>query len=423
MATTAPLVAEIAKAAKDASRALAGLDTETKNRALLAMADALAAREAEILEANERDLEAGRQNDLSPALMDRLKLTPERLAAIASDVRSIAALPDPVGEVIEGGKIVEGLDLRKVRVPLGVVAVVYEARPNVTIDCSALCLKSGNAIVLRGSSMAANSNAVLASVAASAIESVGIPRAAISIVSGGDRDELRQLATQDDFVDLIIPRGGEGLKHALKEHATVPVLYAASGNCHLYVDHDADLDKAVAIAVNAKVQRPGVCNAIETLLVHSDIAPAYLPRVLGELRERGVELRLDGRAKTLAGSLADSVLDATDEDWATEFLALVLAVKLVDSTDEAIEHINEYGSGHSEAIVTGGAASGRKFALEVDAAAVYVNASTRFSDGALFGKGAEIGNSTQKLHARGPIGMTELCSYKYVVEGDGQVRP
>jgi glutamate-5-semialdehyde dehydrogenase len=402
---------------------LARLDADRKNAALYALAAALGEHEAEILAANERDLEAGRGNDLSSALLDRLKLTPERLAGIASDVRRIAELPDPVGEVIDGHRIAEGLDMRKVRVPLGVVAVVYEARPNVTIDCSALCLKSGNAIVLRGSSIAAHSNAVLAGVAARAIASVGLPAAAISIVAGGDRDELRELATQDGLVDLIIPRGGEGLKSVLKEHATVPVMYAASGNCHLYVDESADVDAAVAIALNAKVQRPGVCNAIETLLVHSDVAVDFLPRALSELRERGVELRVDGRAKSLAGPLADSLLDATEEDWATEYLALVLAVRVVDTVDEAIEHVNTYGSGHSEAILTADTAAARRFTQDVDAACVYVNASTRFTDGGQFGMGAEIGNSTQKLHARGPIGLRELCSFKYVVEGDGQVRP
>jgi len=423
MAISTASVAEICAAAKDASRVLKRLDTEMKNAALHAMADALLAREAEILEANARDLEAGRVNELSSALMDRLKLTPERLASIASDVRGVAALPDPVGEVVMGRRIAVGLDMKQVREPLGVVAVVYEARPNVTIDCSALCLKSGNAIVLRGSSSAQHSNAVLASVAADAVASVGLPSAAVSIVAGGDRDELRQLATQDGVVDLIIPRGGEGLKHALKEHATVPVLYAASGNCHLYVDSSADLDDAVAIAVNAKVQRPGVCNAIETLVVHSGVAAEFLPRVLGDMRERGVELRVDGRTKALAGPLADSLLDATEEDWATEFHALILAVRVVDSAAEAIDHINRWSSGHSEGVVTGSTDVARRFTQDVDAAAVYVNASTRFTDGAQFGMGAEIGNSTQKLHARGPIGLRELCTYKYVVEGDGQVRP
>jgi len=423
MAVSTASVAEICAAAKEASRVLRRLDTETKNAALHAMADALATREGEILEANARDLEAGRANDLSSALMDRLKLTPERLAGIAADVRSIAGLPDPVGEVISGRRIASGLDMKQIREPLGVVAVVYEARPNVTIDCSALCLKSGNAIVLRGSASAQHSNAVLAAVAAEAVASVGLPAAAVSIVGGGDRDELRQLATQDGLVDLIIPRGGEGLKHALKEHATVPVLYAASGNCHLYVDESADLDNAVDIAVNAKVQRPGVCNSIETLVVHSSVASSYLPRVLSEMRERGVELRVDGRTKALAGPLADSLLDATEEDWATEFHALILAVRVVDSAEEAIEHVNQWSSGHSEGIVTGSTSVARRFAQDVDAAAVYVNASTRFTDGAQFGMGAEIGNSTQKLHARGPIGLRELCTYKYVVEGDGQVRP
>jgi glutamate-5-semialdehyde dehydrogenase len=337
-------------------------------------------------------------------------------------VRQIAALPDPVGETIEGHRLENGLDVRRVRVPLGVVAVVYEARPNVTIDCSALCLKSGNAIVLRGSSTAAHSNAVLAQVAAGAVQWAGIPDGAISIVTGGDRDELRQLATQDDVVDLIIPRGGEGLKNALKEHATVPVLYAAAGVCHVLVDASADLDDAVAITVNAKVQRPSVCNAIETLLVHSDVAADFLPRALGELRESGVELRVDGRTRTFAGEIGNSLAEATEEDWSTEYHALILSVKVIDSLEEGIDHVNRYGTGHSEAIVTGSVRSAQAFTAGVDAAAVYVNASTRFTDGAVFGMGAEIGNSTQKLHARGPIGLRELTTYKFVVEGSGQVR-
>jgi glutamate-5-semialdehyde dehydrogenase len=299
---------------------------------------------------------------------------------------------------------------------------VYEARPNVTSDCSALTLKSGNAIVLRGSSTAAHSNAVLAQVAAGAVQWAGIPEGAISIVTGGDRDELRQLATQDGVVDLIIPRGGEGLKNALKEHATVPVLYASAGVCHVLVDASADLDDAVRIAVNAKVQKPSVCNAMETLLVHADAAADFLPRALSELRESGVELRVDGRTRTLAGSIGDSLADATEEDWSTEYHALILSVKVVDSVEDGIEHINRYGSGHSEAIVTGSVDSARAFTTGVDTAAVYVNASTRFTDGAVFGMGAEIGNSTQKLHARGPIGLRELTTYKFVVEGSGQVR-
>ena len=422
MATTAQSVAEVCAQAKRAALELAVLDTGTKNAALDAMAASLEERAGEILAANERDMEAGAEAGLDASLLDRLSLSEQRLAGIAGDVRSIAALPDPVGETIDGHRLENGLDVRRVRVPLGVVAVVYEARPNVTIDCSALCLKSGNAIVLRGSSTAAHSNAVLAQVASSAVRAAGVPEGAISIVSGGDRDELRQIATQDGVVDLVIPRGGDGLKDALKEHATVPVIYAAGGNGHVFVDATADLDDAVAIAVNAKVQRPSTCNAAETLLVHADAAADFLPRVLRELRESGVELRVDGRTRSLAGPLADSLKDASEDDWATEYHALILAVKVVDSVDEAIEHINRYGSGHSEAIVTGSTASAQAFTGGVDAACVYVNASTRFTDGAVFGMGAEIGNSTQKLHARGPIGLRELTTYKFVVEGAGQVR-
>ena len=422
MATTATSVSDICSAARDASRVLARLDGATRTAALEAMAVALDERADEILEANARDVEAGSAADIGAALLDRLRLTPERLASIAADVRVIASLPDPVGETISGSRLPNGLDVRKVRVPLGVVAVVYEARPNVTIDCSALCIKSGNAIVLRGSSTAAHSNAVLASVARDAVASAGLPAASVSLVAGGGRGELAELATQSSYVDLIIPRGGEGLKNALKDVATVPVIYAAAGNCHVYVDESASVSDAVAIAVNAKVQRPGVCNAMETLLVHSSVAPVFLPLVLGELRERGVELRVDARTRSLAGPLADSLLDASDEDWATEYLALVCAVKVVDSVDEAVEHVNRYGSGHSEAILTGSVDAASAFTSSVDAACVYVNASTRFTDGGVFGMGAEIGNSTQKLHARGPIGVRELCTFKYVVEGSGQVR-
>jgi glutamate-5-semialdehyde dehydrogenase len=422
VATTAASVAEICARAKRASRELARLDTSTKNAAIGSMAAALEERLDEILEANARDMEAGQEADLDASLLDRLLLTPERVAGIARDARRIVALPDPVGELIGGHRMYNGLELRQVRVPLGVVAVVYEARPNVTIDCSALCLKSGNAIVLRGSSTAAHSNAVLAGIASDAVAAAGVPEGAVSLVSGGGRDELRELASQEELVDLIIPRGGEGLKAALKEHARVPVIYAASGNCHVYVDESADLDQAVAITLNAKVQRPSVCNAAETLVVHAGIAPTFLPRALRELRESGVELRVDSRARALAGSLADSLNDASDEDWATEYHALILAVKVVDSADEAIEHVNRYTSGHSDAVVTGSTDVARAFTTGVDSACVYVNASTRFTDGGEFGMGAEIGNSTQKLHARGPIGLRELCTYKYVVEGSGQVR-
>jgi glutamate-5-semialdehyde dehydrogenase len=422
MATRTASVAEVCAAAKEASRGLARLDTETKNAALEAVAAALEARSEEVLEANARDMEAGEEAGLTATLLDRLKLTEERVAGIAADVRKIAALPDPVGEVMESWLLENGLEVRKVRVPLGVVAVVYEARPNVTIDCSALCLKSGNAIVLRGSSMAAHSNAALAQLAADAVASAGVPAAAVSLVAGGGHDELRDLATQSGLVDLIIPRGGEGLKATLAEVATVPVMYAAAGNCHVFVDSSADLDDAVGITLNAKVQRPSMCNAAETLLVHSEVAPDFLPRALRELRESGVELRVDGRTRAVAGELADGLKEATDEDWATEYLALILAVKVVDSVEEAIEHVNRYGSGHSEAIVTDSDESAKAFTEGVDAACVYVNASTRFTDGAEFGLGAEIGNSTQKLHARGPIALRELCTFKYVVEGSGQVR-
>jgi len=423
MAVAASSVAETCAAARRAGRVLAALDTASKDRALRAIADALEARIPEILEANARDMEAGEAADIGAALLDRLRLDEGRVRAMAAGVRQIVALPDPVGEVIDGGRLANGLEMRRVRVPLGVVAVVYEARPNVTIDAAALCLKSGNAIVLRGSSSAAHSNAVLAAVAREAVAAAGLPEAAVSLVAGGGREELAELATQDGLVDLIIPRGGEGLKHALSAVATVPVIYAASGNCHVFVDADADLDAAERIVVNAKTQRPGVCNAAETLLVHAQAAPAFLPRVLRALREDGVELRTDGRARALAGDLASSLKDASEEDWDTEFLALVLAVRVVDSVQEAIEHVNAHGSGHSEAIVTRDYTAAQAFQRSVDAACVYVNASTRFTDGGEFGMGAEIGNSTQKLHARGPIGMRELCTYKYVVEGAGHIRP
>jgi glutamate-5-semialdehyde dehydrogenase len=423
MAATAHSVTDVCVAAKRASRALAALDTQAKDAALLAIAAALEERVPEILEANARDLDAGREAGLSDALIDRLSLDEARVRGMADGVRAIAALRDPVGEVIEGFRLPNGLDVEKVRVPLGVVAVVYEARPNVTIDAAALCLKSGNAIVLRGSSAAAYSNAVLAAIAADAAQDAGVPAGAIALVAGGGRDELAQLATQTGLVDLIIPRGGEGLKAALKGVATVPVIYAASGNCHVYVDASADLETAERIILNAKAQRPGVCNAAETLLVHVDVASIFLPQALRALLDAGVEVRVDGRAHAAAGEhLAPELVEATDADWDMEFLAMVLAVAVVDSTEEAIEHISAHGSGHSEAIVTRDVAAARAFERGVDAACVYINASTRFTDGGEFGMGAEIGNSTQKLHARGPIGMRELCTFKYVVRGDGQVR-
>ena len=413
MAVASPTVTDTCLAARAASRVLATMSTAAKDAALLRVADALEERAPEILEANARDLDAGRENGLSDALMDRLALDPTRLSGIADAVRAIAALPDPVGEVIGGQRLPNGLDLRKVRVPLGVVAVIYESRPNVTVDAAALALKSGNAVVLRGSAAAAHSNAVLASIVAPEF-----PDGAVALLTGG-REQLAELATQEGVVDLIIPRGGEGLKKALSEVAKVPVIYAASGNCHVYVDASADLDDALRIIVNAKTQRPGTCNAAETLLVHADVAAQFLPVAGAALRDAGVELRAEERA----AALLDGAVEATDEDFGEEFLALILAVKVVGSYEEAIDHVNRYGSGHSEAIVTGSAQAARAFQLGVDAACVYVNASTRFTDGGEFGMGAEIGNSTQKLHARGPIGLRELCTFKYLVEGDGQARP
>src|SRR3954462_7950581 len=345
MALATSSVTEICRVAKAASRVLAQIDSATKDAALRAIADALVARAPEILEANARDLDAGHDTGLSDALMDRLRLTEDRIAGIAAATRAIAALPDPVGEVLDGGRLYNGLDGRRGRVPLGVVAVVYEARPNVTIDAAALCLKSGNAVVLRGSSSAAHSNAVLAGIAREAGEAAGLPSGSLVLVAGGGREELAELATQEGVVDLIIPRGGEGLKAALSAVATVPVIYAASGNCHVYVDASADLGDAERIVVNAKTQRPGVCNAAETLLVHTDAAPAFLPRALRSLADAGVELRVDGRARAVAGqeSVDVGLGDATEEDWDTEFLALVLAVRVVDSLEEAIEHVNEHG--------------------------------------------------------------------------------
>jgi glutamate-5-semialdehyde dehydrogenase len=422
MAVQTRSVADVCAAAKEASRTLAQLNSGTRDAALEAIAAALEARVDEILEANALDVKAGEEAEIGSALLDRLRLTPERVAGIARGVREIAALRDPVGEVLEGFRLPNGLDVRKVRVPLGVVAVVYESRPNVTIDCTALAIKSGNAIVLRGSSMAEHSNAVLAELAREAVASVGVPAETVALIAGGGREELREVATQTGVIDLLIPRGGEGLKKALMEYATVPVIYAASGNCHVYVDASADLENARAIVLNAKVQRPGVCNAAETLLVHSDVAAEFLPAVMRDLHDAGVELRVDGRARAVAGDAGDRLVDAVEEDWATEYLDLILAVKVVDSLDEAISHVNRYGSGHSEAIVTGSEPASRTWIESIDAAVVYVNASTRFTDGGEFGMGAEIGNSTQKLHARGPIGLRELCTYKYVVEGSGQIR-
>jgi glutamate-5-semialdehyde dehydrogenase len=419
MAVTATTVAETCAAAKRAARVLATAPTAAKNAALEETARLLEEHADRILEANAADLADQRAAGLTAALRDRLALGPERVAAMAEGVRVVAALEDPVGEELEHRTLASGLDLRKLRVPLGVVAVVYEARPNVTIDCAALTIKSGNAIVLRGSRYAERSNGALAAIVREALSEAELPQDAVLLLAG-DHGDLAELATQEGVVDLLIPRGGEGLKAAIKDVATVPVMYAAAGNCHVYVHGDADPEMARRIAVNAKVQRPGVCNSAETLLIDAAIAERFAPAVLSDLAAAGVELVGDERLRELAGEI--EVGAASDRDWDTEFLGLRMAVAVVDSVEEAIEHVNRHGTGHSEAIVTGSEQAAEAFASGVDAAAVYINASTRFTDGFEYGLGAEIGNSTQKLHARGPIGMRELTTFKYVARGEGQVR-
>jgi len=407
-------------AAKRAARELAGVASASKDGALEATARLLGERTAEILEANAADLADERAAGLTQALRDRLTLTADRVAAMAEGVRAVASLDDPIGEELEAKTLGSGLRLRKLRVPLGVVAVVYEARPNVTIDCAALTIKSGNAIVLRGSSYAERSNGALAAVVREGLAEAGLSEDSVLLLAGGDRDELAELATQEGKVDLLIPRGGEGLKNALKDVATVPVIYAAAGNCHVYVHAEADLEMARRIAYNAKVQRPGVCNAAETLLVDAAVAADFLPGVLADLHAAGVALVGDERVRELSGTT--EVRAATEADWSTEYLDLKMAVGVVDSLEEAVDHVNHHGTTHSEAIVTASDEASQRFTAGVDAAVVYTNASTRFTDGFEFGMGAEIGNSTQKLHARGPIGLRELTTYKYVVHGEGQVR-
>jgi glutamate-5-semialdehyde dehydrogenase len=420
MAVTTSTVAETCGAARRAARVLGGASTAAKDAVLEAIARLLAERAADVLEANAADLADDRAAGLTPALRDRLALSEERVAAMADGVKAIAALEDPVGEVLEQKVLEGGLELTKLRVPLGVVAVVYEARPNVTIDCAALTIKSGNAIVLRGSHYAERTNGALAAIVREALAEAGLPQDAALLLVGGGHEALAELATQEETVDLLIPRGGEGLKNALKDVAKVPVIYAAAGNCHVYVHADADLDMAREIAVNAKTQRPGVCNAAETLLVDIAVADEFLPMAFGVLREAGVELVGDERARESAEGVEIGV--ASESDWEREYLDLKLAVAVVDSLDEAVDHVNRYGTRHSEAIVTRSDEAAERFTAGVDAAVVYTNASTRFTDGFEFGMGAEIGNSTQKLHARGPIGLRELTTYKYVVHGDGQVR-
>lgn len=418
MMTTFELVRAKAEAAHKAACALGVVSAAVKNKALLAMADALLAKTDFIIEANDRDMQAARENGMKESMQDRLRLTPERIEGMAEGLRQVAALPDPVGNVIGGQTLANGLKITKVRVPLGVIGIIYEARPNVTADAIGLCLKSGNAVVLKGGSEAMQSNMAVAGVLTEAAETAGIPQGAIQFIDTADRAAVTALIKLNDFVDVVIPRGGAGLIKAVVQNATVPVIETGSGVCHTYVDAAADCAMARKIAFNAKVQRPSVCNAMETLLVHKDVAGKFLPQMLDEYFKAGV---------TVFGCLATQEFDervqlATEEDWATEYGDLRLSVKIVESIDEALEHIAKYGTKHSECIVTEDYNAARKFQDCVDAAAVYVNASTRFTDGFEFGFGAEIGISTQKLHARGPMALPELTSYKFLINGSGQTR-
>jgi glutamate-5-semialdehyde dehydrogenase len=412
-----PGVLEICAAAKAAAPYLARASTQTKNAALEAMAIALEAGQEAILEANGSDLANAQAAGVPAAIQDRLLLTENRLAAMADALREMIRLPDPVGDVVRGCRLPNGLELRQVRVPLGVIAMVYEGRPNVTVDAASLALKSGNACVLRGSSTAIHSNTALAGLLRGALEVIGLPADGICLVTDTSRDSVKELGRARGIIDLLIPRGGAGLIQAVIRDSEVPVIETGVGNCHVYVDAAADQDKARAIVVNAKAQRPSVCNAAETLLVHARLANTFLPAVAADLREAGVTLHGDEAAQRLAGAKP-----ATAQDWDTEYLDLVLAVRVVESLDEALAHIARHGTMHTEAIVTEDRAAARRFVAEVDAAAIMVNASTRFTDGGEFGFGAEIGISTQKLHARGPMGLPELTTTKYVAEGDGHIR-
>lgn len=418
MMTTFELVRAKAEAAHKAACALGVVSAAVKNKALLAMADALLGKTDFIIEANDRDMQAARENGMKESMQDRLRLTPERIEGMAEGLRQVAALPDPVGNVIGGQTLANGLKITKVRVPLGVIGIIYEARPNVTADAIGLCLKSGNAVVLKGGSEAMQSNMAVAGVLTEAAEAAGIPQGAIQFIDTADRAAVTALIKLNDFVDVVIPRGGAGLIKAVVQNATVPVIETGSGVCHTYVDAAADCAMARKIAFNAKVQRPSVCNAMETLLVHKDVAGKFLPQMLDEYFKAGV---------TVFGCQATQEFDervqpATEEDWATEYGDLRLSVKIVEDIDEALEHIAKYGTKHSECIVTEDYNAARKFQDCVDAAAVYVNAATRFTDGFEFGFGAEIGISTQKLHARGPMALPELTSYKFLINGSGQTR-
>ena len=411
-------VEDKARAAKAAAQVLATAGTTAKNAALLAMAEALGSQAEAILEANARDIAGATERGLSPHSIERLTLSSKRIAEMQTGLRQVAALPDPIGAVLTGWRRPNGLQITKTRVPLGVIGIIFESRPNVTVDAAALCLKSGNAALLRGGSEAIHSNIALAQVLGGALESVGLPRACVQLIESTDRAAAKRLMTLNGFVDCLIPRGGASLIKTVVETATVPVIETGTGNCHVYVDKDADFKMAAAIVLNAKVQRPSVCNSAETLLVHQDIAETFLPQVGAKLIAAGVEIRGDAAACALLPGIAE----ATEEDWLTEYNALILAVKIVNSLDDAIAHIAAYGTRHSEAIITENYAAAQAFTDGVDCAAVYVNASTRFTDGFEFGFGAEIGISNQKLHARGPMGLEELTTYKYVVRGDGQIR-
>ncbi|MCL2551209.1 MAG: glutamate-5-semialdehyde dehydrogenase [Actinomycetia bacterium] len=410
--------------ARAAAAELAPLPRAAKDDALQAIADALIVRTQEIVAANAEDVARAEEAGTSPAIIDRLTLTRERVAAIAADVRHVAGLPDPVGEVLRGSTLPNGLDLRQVRVPLGVVGIIYEARPNVTVDAAALCLKSGNAVLLRGSSSAYASNTALVGVLRDAVGGAGLPADAVQLVPGEGRESVTELMRARGMVDVLIPRGGASLIRTVVEGSTVPVIETGTGNCHVYVDADADIEMAVEILVNSKAHRPSVCNAAETVLVHRDIAERFLPRALDALAEAGVTVHGDTRVAAVADACGTkaTVVPVTAEDWETEYLSYDIAAGVVDSLDAAVAHIRLWSSGHTEAIVTSSQPAARRFTQLVDAAAVMVNASTRFTDGGQFGFGAEIGISTQKLHARGPMGLPELTSTKYVVTGDGHIR-
>jgi glutamate-5-semialdehyde dehydrogenase len=409
---------QAARRARSAATELATATRATKDAALRAMADALLSRTQEILAGNAADLAAGREGGMSTALLDRLALSEARVAGMADGLRTLADLADPVGEVVRGSVLPNGLELRQVRVPFGVVGIIYEARPNVTADAAGICLKSGNAVLLRGSSTAARSNAAIVAVLRDAVAGAGLPSDAIQLLDASTRDSVKELMRARGLVDVLIPRGGASLIASVVGESTVPVIETGVGNCHVYVDAAADLDQALSIVLNAKTQRPSVCNAAESLLVHAGVADAFLPRVLAALAEAEVTVHGDERVR----SYSDSVLPATGADFAAEYLSLDISAAVVDSLDAAVAHIRRYGSGHSEAIVTGSQSAARSFVAQVDAAVVLVNASTRFTDGGEFGFGAEIGISTQKLHARGPMGLPELTSTKYVVTGDGHIR-